>query len=435
MTSAAPTRKLFGVEISRWIERVKLFAGYGLVQVIVQALGFLAGIIIVRSLPKEDYALFMIVNTIGPVMNMLSDVGISSSLSAIGGRFWQDDARMGSLLATAMRLRWRLIWISAAIVTPFLGWMLWKNHASAAVAIALILLTLVGVILQLNSGVLGVLLSLRQQVSRMQRLALLGIIPRLVLILVLSAVGWLNAPLVVAAGTVGVALQFWLLKQWVCAQVSPTSLPDPHFQEEMIGIIKRQAPLTIYFCIQGQIGIWLISIFGNVHSVAEVGALGRIGMIFSILISTTSALVIPRFARCQDPIRLRSHYMMILLGFTGILALSTLFTWLFPSPLLWLLGSKYAQLNDLVWLAVLATGSSTLGGMLYTLNVNKGWIPPAAIVVPVDIVNQIALCLAFNLSSVRGILLIGVFAPVIPGLINLVFGIRKLRALTRREKI
>ena len=410
----------------RLIEWIRLFANYSFVQAISQGLGFLAGIMVVRALPKEDYALFMIVNTIGPVMNLLSDNGITSSLSAIGGKFWQDDARMGSLVSTAMQLRRLLVLISFCVVTPFMIWMLVRNHASLTTIAWLVLITLAGVFFQLNTGVLSVVINLRQQVGRMQLLAFSGVLPRLALIALLAFLGLLNAPLTVAVGTIALAGQFWLLKHWVRPQISWNVPPDQAFKKDILAIVKRQAPLTIYFCLQGQIGLWLISIFGTVHSVAEVGALGRIGMIFSILISTTAALVIPRFARCQDPIRLRSHYAMILLGFAGILALGTLLTWLFPAPLLWLLGAKYAQLNDLVWLAVLATGSSALGGMLYTLNVCKGWIPPAAIVVPVDIVNQIVLCFVFDLSSVFGILLIGAVAPIIPGLINLLFGLGKL---------
>ncbi len=105
----------------RLIEWCRLFAGYSVVQAIGQGLGFLAGIMVVRTLPKEDYAFFMIVNTVGTVMNMLSDTGVTNSLSAIGGKFWQDDTRMGSLVRTAMVLRRQLVVISVLVVSPFSG--------------------------------------------------------------------------------------------------------------------------------------------------------------------------------------------------------------------------------------------------------------------------------------------------------------------------
>ena len=414
----------------RLVDWCRMFAGYAFVQAMAQGLGFIAGIMIVRSLPKDDYAWFMIVNTIGPVMNMLSDTGITSSLSALGGKFWQDDVRLGSLVKTAMILRRRLVVFSFMAVTPVLVWMLWRNHASSALIACLIIITLVGVFFQLNTGVLGVVVNLRQQVGRMQTLVFMGVLPRLALIALFAGLGWLNAPLTIAAGTVALAAQFWLLEKWVRPQIDGTAPADPSFRKDILAIVKRQAPLTIYFCLQGQIGIWLISIFGNSNRVADLGALGRIGMIFSILVSTTSALVVPRFARCQDPVRLRGLYAGILSGFTVLILLGTLFAWWLPGPLLWLLGSQYAKLGSLVWLAVLATGIGSLLGLICSMNVSKGWVPPAVVVMPAEIIAQVIFCLTFNLGSVRGVLLIGVFAPLIPALINLVFGFHKLRSIT-----
>lgn len=419
----------------RLIEWFRLLAGYSFVQAIAQALGFLAGIILVRTLPKEDYAWIMIVNTIGPVMNMLSDNGITNSLSAIGGRFWQDDVRMGSLVKTAIILRRRLVLFSFLLVTPFLIWMLWRNHASPTIIAWLVPITLIGVFFQLNTSVLGVVIALRQQVRSMQFLLFSGVLPRLILIGLFAGLGLLNAPFTVAIGTIALAGQFWLLQHWVKPQIAWNAPPDSKYRKDILAIVKRQAPLTIYFCLQGQIGIWLISVFGNVQRVAEVGALGRIGMIFSIIISTTAALLIPRFARCQEPVRLRSYYTLILLGFSGIILLGTLIVWGWPNSLLWLLGAKYVQMGNLVWLAVLGTGTYSFASLLYLLNSNKGWIPPAIISIPIEILTQLILCLTFDISSVRGILLIGVFSPIVLGLTNLFFGIYKLNLITRLKTV
>jgi O-antigen/teichoic acid export membrane protein len=418
----------------RLIEWFRMFAGYSAVQAFAQGFGFLTGIMVVRNLSKEDYAFFMIVSTVGPLMNTLSDTGITNSLAAIGGKFWQDDGRMGSLVRTAMILRRRLVVISVLVVSPFLAWMLWHNHASQAIIASLVSLTIVGVYFQLNSGVLFVVVSLRQQVRRMQLLVFAGVLPRLALIGLFAALGWLNAPLTVGMGTIAMAVYFWRLKSWVKPQIAWNAPPDQEYRHDILAIVKRQAPQVIYFCVQGQISIWLISIFGNVNRVAEVAALGRIGTIFSILLSTCTAVIVPRFARCQEPARLRSHYGLTLLGFASLLLLGTGFSWLAPQPLLWLLGPQYSHLGSLVWLALLAAGSWSLAALIYSLNVNKGWISPAIVVIPAEILTQIILCLSFDLSSVRGMLMISLLAPVTPALINLFVGIRKLNLLNRLDK-
>lgn len=428
-SSAALSAKL--TKHRRLIEWCRMFVGYSVIQAIGQGLGFLTGIIVVRTLSKENYAFFMIVSTVGPLINTLSDTGITNSLVAVGGKFWQDDRRMGSLVRTAMMLRYRLVLISVLVVSPFLAWMLWHNHASWAIIVSLVSLTIGGVYFQLNAGVLFVVVSLRQQVRRMQLLVFASVLPRLVLIGFLAALGWLNAPLTVGMGTIAMAVYFWRLKSWVKPQIAWSAPPDPEYRRDILAIVKRQAPQVIYFCVQSQIGVWLISIFGNVHRVAEVAALGRIGMIFSILFSTTSALVVPRFARCQEPARLRSHYGVILIAFASIILLGAGFSLLAPRPLLWLLGPQYSQLGSLVWLAVLAAGTWSLAALIYALNVNKGWISPPALVITAEILTQLVLCLSFDLSSVRGMLMISLLAPITPALINLFVGIRKLNSLNR----
>jgi hypothetical protein len=108
--------------------------------------------------------------------------------------------------------------------------------------------------------------------------------------------------------------------------------------------------------------------------------------------------------------------------------MGTLLSLLVPGALLWLLGSQYSQLGGVVWLAVLASGTSALAGVLYSLNVNKGWIPPASVLIPAEIISQVVLCFIFDLSTVRGVLLIGVLGPIIPSLMNLAVGIRKLKS-------
>src|ERR1051325_3924323 len=94
-----------GRSLPKLLAWTKLLTRFLTLEALVQALGFAAGIILVRVLPKADYGLFTIANTMQQTMNLLADNGISSGLSAIGGRVWHDPFRFGQLLHTAMRLR------------------------------------------------------------------------------------------------------------------------------------------------------------------------------------------------------------------------------------------------------------------------------------------------------------------------------------------
>src|SRR4026209_766334 len=67
-------------------------------EAVVQALTFACGILIVRALPKAEYALFTLANTLQAKLNLLAHNGIGSGITAIGGRVWKDHSRFGQLI-------------------------------------------------------------------------------------------------------------------------------------------------------------------------------------------------------------------------------------------------------------------------------------------------------------------------------------------------
>ena len=93
------------------------------VQMIVQALGFASGILLVRTLNQQQYAYFTIANTMQGTMELLADSGVSIGLTAIGGKVWQDRYRFGQLINTALQLRIYLLSVAIVAVIPILLWL------------------------------------------------------------------------------------------------------------------------------------------------------------------------------------------------------------------------------------------------------------------------------------------------------------------------
>ena len=89
-------------QVLNWTKTLTRFLS---LEAVVQGLTFACGILIVRALPKAEYALFTVANTMQATMNLMADNGIGSGITAIGGRVWQDRSRFGQLIATAMQLR------------------------------------------------------------------------------------------------------------------------------------------------------------------------------------------------------------------------------------------------------------------------------------------------------------------------------------------
>ncbi len=413
----------------KWLRWFRLLAGFASAQLVIQLLGFLSGILIVRYLSKPDYAWFTIANTLVATMGMLADSGISGALSAVGGTVWQDDARFGSLIRTALTLRRRLALAAVLVVAPVFVWMLVKNHAPAATIAVVVPAALLSLSLQLTAGVLGVVLSLRQEIRRMQFLGLAAALLRLTL-LAPACLVFIDVRVAVIIGTVGMALQVWLLRRWVSTSVSWHAPESADYREQILSIVKRQAPLTIFYCLQSQIIIWLISIFGNAQRVAEIGALGRFAMIFTLISSVMNGIVVPRFARCQDRSILQRRYWQVAAGFTFLAGSLVTLSAIFPRPLLWVLGAQYANLENEVWLMMLSAASSGLFVALVSLTYSKGWIIPAAISIPMEIVTQLILILAFDISTVRGVLLIGCLGSLPLIVLNIIIAHLEMRKLS-----
>jgi O-antigen/teichoic acid export membrane protein len=73
--------------------------------------------------------------------------------------------------------------------------------------------------------------------------------------------------------------------------------PDPGVTRQMVSYVLPSLPTLVFYALQGQISLFLISLFGQTRSVAEVGALGRLAQIFVLLGGFNGAVIEPFMAR------------------------------------------------------------------------------------------------------------------------------------------
>lgn len=391
--------------------RSKLLTGFISVQIFVQLLGSLSGIILVRSLAKDQYAWFTIANTMLATMNLLADNGISSSLSSIGGLICQDREEFGSLINTALRFRRLLAPAAIILVFPILIWMLVKNGVPHWEMLGILGGVSVALYFQLPVGVFSAVPRLLLHTTRVQNLDLASAIFRLVLLVAASFV-FINTTVAVLVGALAVGLQYFILRRWVFDSVAMAAPPTEAYRAAILAIVKRKAPNTIYFCFQSQASIWLISTFGSARNVADIGALGRLGVIFTIINSVMTGLVMPRFARCHVPHLLWKRYLQIFgchVLFGGFLVAIAA---TFPGQLLWILGKQYGNLHKEVALMMANCVIVATNAALYGLNTSRSWIISPWLSIPVGLATQILLLLVLDVSTVRGVLWFGILSTL-----------------------
>lgn len=413
----------------RAVQRAEIVGHFALVQAAVQVLSVASGILLVRILQQRDYAWFTIANTLQGTINVLADIGISVGVVSIGGRVWQDRHRFGQLVNTALKLRKHLGLPVAAVTAPILYFLLARNGAPMGYAVALVGLVVLGVIPQLSLNVLTVVPRLRSDISRIQTIDFTGAICRLLGLLILAAI-FLDAALAIALATAVYYLQYVMLRSYAARVIDLAAPENPEDRAAMLALVRKLAANAVFFCLQSHVAIFLISIFGHrATSVAEVGALGRLAIIFAVLSTLLTNVFVPAFARAQSPRRLRWLYVAITGGVTlfGLIVLAAAAA--FPAEFLLVLGNKYAHLHRELLLMVAAAVISSIAGAIWALNSSRAWVTGAWLYIPLTVAAQIAVIPFLDFSTVAGVLIFNIVSAAPALVLNLILSYRGFRAL------
>jgi hypothetical protein len=137
---------------------------------------------------------------------------------------------------------------------------------------------------------------------------------------------------------------------------------------------------------------------------AEVGALGRLGLVVGIFSSLTGVVFLPRLAHVHDERLYRIRYLQfgaLLLAVAAALVLASIAV---PGLLLALLGRQYAGLRHELALVVGGAGLTLLGGYAVSVNLARSWNRWEGVAVAVLIAVQAALVASLPLSTTAGVL-------------------------------
>lgn len=407
----------------------KLISITGGAQVIVQAVGFVCGILIIRLLPVQEYALYTLVNTMLGAISILADGGISAGVMAQGAKVWQDKEKMGVVLATGLDLRRKFAIGSLLVSVPILFYLLRHNGASWIAALLIAASMIPAFFAALSDSLLEIVPKLHQSILPLQKNQVEVSLGRLLLLgLTMFLFPW--AFVAVLASGIARIYGNIKLRKIVYSFADKKQQPDLEMQKEILTMVKHILPGSIYYCLSGQITIWLISIFGNTTSVAQLGALGRLSMLLSLFSVLISTLVIPRFARlANEKDLLLKRFIQIMATLVFFLFLIVVIVYFFPDPMLWLLGSAYGGLQHELVLSVIGSCISLMGGIAFSLYTSRGWVLHPLILISVNLASIIGLALMVDLSSLKGVLLLNVGIALIGLMLNGIYCFVKIERL------
>jgi O-antigen/teichoic acid export membrane protein len=394
---------------SKIYEWGKLISLTGSAQIIIQVVGMVTGIVIIRMLTIQEYAYYTIANTMLGTMTILADGGVSIGVMNQGGKVWNDKRELGAVMTTGLSLRKIFAVYSLLISVPVLSYLLWHQGAGPWTIFLIVVTLIPAFFAAMSDSLLEIIPKLNQDIKALQYNQVLVAMLRLVL----SCVSVFFIPFtfiaILASGIPRLYGNFKL--KAIAHKFAERGMPmDEQRKAEMLKIVKATLPGAIYYCLSGQITIWLISLFGTTSAIAQVGALGRFSMLLSIFSVVFSTLLTPRFARFPDNFTLlatrfiQSFILLLLLSFTIVG-----FTYLFPNQILWILGKEYAGLNTALILSIIGGCLNLIAGAMFSLTTSRGWIVNPVILVTYNVSSIIIGLVLLDVSTINGILGLTIF--------------------------
>jgi len=384
-------------------------------QVLVQGVNAVTGLLLVRHLPKDEYAWFTIAGSLLATLNLLGDGGVSTGLTSIGGQIHDQPGPFARLLHDGLSVSRRLCCVGFLLSAPLFYVLLEKINAPPLLTLAALGLASVSCWPAVSTVLLNIANRLHKRVQVVQATEMAGAVIRLGLTGALMLGGWLAMlPAMMAAVVTG-----WAQALMVRYKTRPFLLSrggDASFVPQIHGFVRSLYANHVFFCLQAQIATWIIGWLAASGEVADLGALGRLAVIFTAVSSPFYYLAVPAIARIQDPALLKKRFFLVLAAGFALVAAVVGAAYLFPHPFLWVLGSQYSHLGTELPLALAVQGLTFQNTLSWNLLLTRGWVKKPWIVIPMTVCGYMAGAAFLDLSSVAGVLLFSI-ASIVPTLV------------------
>ncbi len=396
---------------------VRLVGITGSTQFLIQGIGLLSGILVIRWLPTEEYALYTLANTILGTMVVLADSGIATGVTAEGGKVWKEKSRLGSVLVTGMNLRKKFAIGSLLIAAPILLYLLNFHGADWWMAVLIFLALIPAFMSALTGAIFMIPLKLHQDIKPLQKNLLMESLGRFGLIFSLAVFPF-SFVAILCAGIPRAIANIRLYKISTKFADWRESV-DAAIRKRILGVVKRLMPGAVYYCISGQISIYLISIFGSTTNVAEIGALGRISVALTLISTLFGTLIYPRFARLEEDHKLLlKRFFQITSALFFVCTIAVLAIWALSTPILWVLGDAYSDLGLELVLSATASCIGLISGGVFTMSSQRSWVMNPALSIPVSIGAIVAGALIMDVTTLLGVLQFNIFVVSVQLLLN-----------------
>jgi O-antigen/teichoic acid export membrane protein len=389
------------LQIKNLLNVTKYLSGQGLGLI----LSFISSLIIIRNFPIEEFAIYVLFAALTTVQAVGSDLGLGNCTLTLLAQSRRAPGKQGQIIAAALKIESKLV-VLGLILSLSLGSILivgmeFNYSRIPVLAVAILAFGHLQAILNIKKSRLNAnqsqreifIITLLEGLVKTLAAATTYIRPEVETIALLSILGWL------------------LINKFadrVC------TIEKPETDSIRRGLIKstaKIAPTTLFFLIQANFAVFVLSFYNLKTSVAELGALGRLGQIIGFISLAIPIYIQPAFANLdghsyrKSLLRLCAAAIIIFLA----LVISTKF-----GADLWvmILGARYQHLEPLIGLAVLGPAIYVLALALNAVVQAKQTSAWQNLTVGTALITQLIFCTAVGLNDTADALVFNMIPSV-----------------------
>lgn len=417
------------------LSKSRRFLQYLPSQGIATAGNLLYGFLCVRILPKADYAKFTVVFGFLGALSLLSDVTLSGTVLPLIGDRIDNLPLIADYIASLRQLTHRIYFILTPFVIIVFPIVVRNQHWDRTVVASMIAILLVAAWFVRIGGAYGSVLMVRRDRERWywaQKASSLG---TLAVLLIFWAAHWVNVFAAILINVSGIVF----VSQVVYFRARHLLGVKGHGSKEKRAAILHMAvptiPNAIFYSLQGQISVLLITIFGHTEGVANIGALSRLSQIFTVFVQLNPLLLEPYFAKLPKS-QFKSSYFALFAGAVGLGLAITASAALFPSIFLAILGPKYSGLNRELLLIIATSSTAYLTSVLVVAHSARRFIYwwSGTLTIVLVLAVQVIYIWNVSLNSMSSVLILGLITTlttlmvvILTGIYGILFGPREIK--------
>lgn len=390
-----------------WLSLIsKHLAGQSLVNIT----NILVGIILLRILSIEEFALYTLSVLLLQVAAGGSDMGLSQALLTLGARLREQPQSIGCLYSSACVHAYKLYVVSAFVVIGIFLFYLFGHAWSPVNAAACLLLLLLIAAIQLSVNLRKSVLNINHDASGLFHIGMVEAGMRFVLLPLCMI--WPYAAVALFISFTGAYASRIVARDHSKHKMAEHQFPFEKEKQDLKRFISPLIPVVIYNSLQGQLSVFMLGLYGYTASIAQVGALGRLGQVISIPLMLNGFLIQPIFSRIKNKTEFVKKAMLVSVSLGAFSLISMVSVFVVPHWWLVILGHNYDNLVHELPIAVLTALSTLLGATFYTMVISRNTTQGQSWYIAAGVLGQFAFIWIRGVHSTFDALLLS-FVPVL----------------------